>query len=245
MTRNKISTFTNWQQRDNKSFPLITEKLETKTASFAERELDILLKTTPDAIIRDFIPELLALCEAFGKSGQSGGSAPYTAGALSGAIKKLCMQQPICPIMGIDEEWSNEIAVSERDLYQNTRCYALFKEGKTADPYYLDAIVWKTQNESTWSGYATHPDGSKIKSRQFIKGFPFEPKTFTIDVIEKEIGKDDWEFIIKDPKQLDEVYEYYKKPTKDSLNESVNHERSQIWLLEGMVFRKPLSDHIV
>ena len=66
----------------------------TNTQSHAKRELDILIKTTPDAIIRHFIPEILALCEVFGNSGQSGGSAPYTAGALTDAIKKLCLQQP-------------------------------------------------------------------------------------------------------------------------------------------------------
>jgi hypothetical protein len=45
-----------------------------------------------------------------------------------------------------------------------------------------------------------------------IKGFPFTPKTFYIDVLEEEIKKDDWIMWVKDPKQLDEVWEYYKKP---------------------------------
>jgi DNA modification methylase len=35
----------------------------TNTQSHAQRELEILVKTTPDAIIKDFVPELLALCE--------------------------------------------------------------------------------------------------------------------------------------------------------------------------------------
>lgn len=187
----------------------------TNTQSHAKRELDILIKSTPDAIIRDFVPELLALCEAFGNSGQSGGSAPFTAGALSNAVKKLCLQQPICPITGIDDEWGT---VAD-GLNQNNRCSALFRndDGKA---YYLDAIVWKGEREhDTFTGTV-----SGIRSRQFIKGYPFTPKTFYVDCIrvpyDKSIhdvkdsvscGDGDYCYFIKDEKQLDEVFEYYDK----------------------------------
>jgi len=77
----------------------------TNTQSFAKQELNILKETTPDAVITPFTKEILALCEAFGKSGQSGGSAPYTANALSQAIKKLCLQEPICDVTGHEREW--------------------------------------------------------------------------------------------------------------------------------------------
>ena len=66
-----------------------------------------------------------------------------------------------------------------------------------------------------------------VSSSQYIKSFPFEPKTFKITVNEKEYRKMKdgslieeegggwWESWIKDPKQLDEVWEYYdKKPKK-------------------------------
>lgn len=171
----------------------------TNTQSHAQRELDILLKTTPDAIIRHFIPEILALCEAFGNSGQSGGSAPLTARALADVIKALCLHRPIVPLTGEDTEW-NEISDG---VFQNNRCSAVFKENSGV--YYLDAIIWKTQKGTTWTGDTK--DG--IRSRQFIKSFPFKPKTFYIDVIEHEVGKDNWEFEIKDKEQLKEVAEYY------------------------------------
>lgn len=195
---------------------------KSNTHNFAKRELEILSKSSTDKdnrpIVEPFIPEILALCERFGKSGQSGGSAPYTASALSKAIKTLCLQEPICPITGIDDEWVN---VSEygsgKDekecVWQNTRCSALFKnsEGKC---WYLDAIVWKTQKGIGWSGSALLKDGNafvKYMSRQYVKSFPFTPKTFYIDVIEKEVAKDDWEFYIKNPKQLERVFKYYDK----------------------------------
>lgn len=177
------------------------------TKTHAERELDILVKTTPDVIIEDFIPEILALCEKFGNSGQSGGSAPYTASAITQAINKLLLQQTICPLQGTDDEWNNSLG-GEDNLFQNNRDSAVFKDDNGA--YYLDAIIWKTQNGTTWGGTAKLKDGTTIRSRQFIKSFPFEPKTFYIDVIETEIKKDDWEFTLKDEEQLTEVFEYYK-----------------------------------
>jgi hypothetical protein len=179
-------------------------------ANFAQREIDLIVKEAKKkgdhAIIEDFVPEMLDLIEKFGKSGQSGGSAPYTAGAITGALKKLLMFEPIAPVMNEESEWSQPID----GTWQNTRCFALFKEGKDSEPYYLDAIVWKTPKGMTYTGSA-YLGEEKILSRQYVKSFPFEPKTFVIDVYEKEVAKDDWEFYVKDPKQLKEVFEYYKR----------------------------------
>ncbi len=102
----------------------------TNTQKFAQQELDILAATVPDAIVTPFAKEILALCEAFGNSGQSGGSAPYTASAISQAVKKLLLQEPICDVTGHENEW---VDVSEMGggsiMYQNSRCSALFKDG--------------------------------------------------------------------------------------------------------------------
>ena len=200
----------------------------TKTQSHAKRELEILFKTTPDAIIREFETEILALVEKFGDSGQSGGSAPYTAGALSSAIKALCLQQTIAPLTGEDSEWGD---ISENDVeksYQNNRDSAIFKVGKDGRAYYLKAVIFKGETGSCFtSGSVELPNeaglenGKTIGSRQFIKSFPFKPKSFYIDVIEtewadkeqkvKQQGGGWWTSVIKDEKQLEEVYEYYDK----------------------------------
>lgn len=181
--------------------------------SFAELELDILSKANKDPenrpLVEEFIPEILALVDKFSKSGQSGGSAPYYASAIAETVKKLCLIKPISPITGIDEEWCEFTLGS----FQNSRCYSLFKD-ENGFSYYLDAIQWKTQKGYTYSGSAYLREGEKIKakfrSRQYIKGFPFVPKTFVVDVVEEEIAKDDWEFYIKDENQLNEVFEYYQ-----------------------------------
>jgi len=194
------------------------------TFSYAQTELDILVKSSPDPdnrpIIEEFIPEILALIKKFGESGQSGGSAPYTANALSSIIKKLCLYEPICPITGIDEEWTDVSSINDgKSWYQNKRCSSLFKDGKEGRAYYCDAIVKRTQDGSCWSGwfwlseedYLKNNEKAHISNNAYIKSFPFIPKTFYIDVIEKEVAKDDWEMWCKDPKQLEEVWEYYDK----------------------------------
>lgn len=226
----------------------------TNTQSYAQRELGILVKfcTDPDnrPIIEPFIPEILALCEKFGNSGQSGGSAPYTATALSQAIKKLCLQEPIMPMTGIDDEWvdvsryGDGSNASDEILYQNRRCGGLFKN-RNGRCWYLDAIVWKgdTEGESgnDWDTFTGNVEG--FLSRQYVKSFPFTPKTFYIEVTREQLP-DDWteepfiegkewydtaeyertgiknwhknnyRYIIKDRSQLDRVFKYYDRYDK-------------------------------
>jgi len=191
----------------------------SNTKKFAERELEILVKSATDPdnrpIIEEFIPEILALVDKFGHSGQSGGSAPYTASAISKAIMNLCLQKPICPITGIDEEWGDVTEMSDGDImFQNGRCAALFKDGRKKRAYYLDAIVFREANSNNcFTGSALLMSGEKVSSRQFIRAFPFEPKTFYIDVVDKSVGKDGtFDHYIKDEKQLHEVFSYYKSP---------------------------------
>lgn len=199
----------------------ISKLNEGATTDFAKKEIDLIIKSAraknDTSLIEPFVPEMMSLIKKFGDSGQSGGSAPFTAGAIVGTLKKLLLQEPATPVTGEDDEWNDVSDISnqpENTLYQNKRCYALFKDND--GPYYVDAIVWKNQDGITWSGNALiTPDGERISSSQFVKEFPFEPKTFVVDIEEKEIAPDDWEFHIKDQAQLDDVFKYYnKKPIK-------------------------------
>lgn len=207
------------------SFDENERKLQrSNTGRYAERELLVLSKSTTDKdnrpIIEPFTKEIIALAERFGKSGQSGGSAPYTATSISQAIKKLLLFEPLCPVTGVDEEWINITELNDgRNMWQNSRCSGLFKHADGSVSY-NDAIIKKTQTGSCWSGsfwlskadYLTGNRELKIRSSQLVKSFPFTPKTFYIDVIEEEVAKDDWEMYLKDPKQLAKVWKYYQKP---------------------------------
>lgn len=66
----------------------------TNTKKFALEELRILEKESPTSLLLEFKKEILDLCEAFGKSGQSGGSAPYIAHDLTNKLKSLLLQNP-------------------------------------------------------------------------------------------------------------------------------------------------------
>jgi hypothetical protein len=203
----------------------------------AQFELDLMMKNaegkdeggTP--IIKEFVPEVMALVKKFADSGQSGGSAPFTSAVIVQVLQKLLAQEPLGEgIMGTDEEWSDcsiyEDAEEGTGTFQNMRLSSVFKEGKEGKPYYLDAIVFTPEGKDYgFTGRVAVTEGSEeqITSSQFIKAFPFAPKTFKITVKEKEYrklkdgslveeeGGGWWESWLADPKQLDEVWEYYDK----------------------------------
>lgn len=223
--------------------------MKSNTHNYAQRELEILSKSCTDPknrpVIEPFIPEILALCDKFGNSGQSGGSAPYVASAISHALKKLMLQNPIMPMTGIDDEWVNVAKYGDKNesecVWQNRRCSGLFKDDKN-DSWYLDAIIWKEENGNTYYGNAVDILGNRYHSKQFVKQFPFTPKTFYIDVVKEILPNEwtqepfiEWDYydakhfeatgerlwqkekyrnIIKDYDQLERVWKYYnqKKP---------------------------------
>lgn len=197
----------------------------TNTQSHAKRELEILAKTVPDAIITPFNNEILALCEAFGSSGQSGSSAPFTAAAISQAVKRLMMKETLAPLAGEDSEWNNVTEMNNgKTMYQNNRDSRVFKDGKDSKAHFIDAIIFECSlGERFISGTGcVSYSGGTVGSTQQIKSFPFQPKTFYVGVIDhrwkdKEETTPDpngdwWTHSIKDEKQLDEVFEYYDKP---------------------------------
>lgn len=202
----------------------------SKTMTKAEQEFHILEQTNKEAIVLEFKNEILALVNKFGNSGQSGGSAPYVSQIISNVVKKLCMQQSISPIMGTDDEWNDVSEISDEKIgtmFQNKRNSAIFKDNTGA--YYLDAIVFEGENGNRFTSDSVYlPEkaetinGLKIGSSQHIKEFPFEPKTFYINVIETEWADKEqtkqkngggwWTSVIKDETQLNDVFEYYKTP---------------------------------
>ena len=176
-----------------------------------EIELDILERLVEDSLIIPFKKEILDLCKAFKKSGQSGGSAPYTAHAISDTIKSLLLNETLAPLTGEDHEWDSITDLNFGiPLYQNNRDSRVFKNGKNATAYFIEAVVF----DGNLGGRFTNNCSS-----QYIKSFPFTPKTFYIDVIEtrwkdkEEKIQDDagnwWSYSIKDGTQLKKVFEYY------------------------------------
>jgi len=201
---------------------------ESSMMDHVDFELDYISKKAKKAgdslIITEYIPEIKALAKKFSDSGQSGGSAPFTSGAIVDTIKKLLSYEPLGGVQNEESEWNDmggDTKESKR-MFQNNRLSSVFKDGKKGKPYFIDSIIFKGQNGSTFTGNSIEmPDGSTIGSANFIKKFPFEPKSFVIDVVEtewadkeekvKQEGGGWWTSVVKNPSQLDEVWEYYNK----------------------------------
>lgn len=217
---------------------MISNSLNEGSVDKAQYELSRLLKRAEEKgetpLVKEFVPEIMALVQKFADSGQSGGSAPFTAGAITEVVRKLLAQEPLGGVENSDDEWDDISKIEGVDegtgTFQNSRLSSVFKEGKEGRPYYLDAIVFTPEGKDYGftSGGVKIAENSKEKigSSQYIKAFPFEPKTFKITVQEKEYRKLEdgslieeegggwWESWIKDPKQLEEVWEYYDKKEK-------------------------------
>lgn len=201
----------------------------------ANYELDRLLSRaeakgeTP--LVKEFVPEIQALVKKFAESGQSGGSAPFTTAVIVKVIEKLLKQEPLGGVENTDDEWNSLSSFGDDESYQNNRLSSVFKQGKDGRPYYLNAVVFRnpeknytfTSGSVDLPGNAEDGEGGKIGSSQYIKEFPFEPKTFVIDVDEKEFrklkdgtlveesGGGWWESKVKYPSQLEGVWTYYDR----------------------------------
>ena len=144
---------------------------------------------------------VMELIEVFSKQGHSG----FSANRVVSLFEKVARYENLLPLTGEDSEW-NDISDLDGGTLQNNRVSSVFKEKETGRAYYIDAIVWRTQNGGSFTGSA-----DDVSSRQYIKSFPFTPKTFYVDVIEEEVKKNDWVFHIKDNEQLMPVFEYYEE----------------------------------
>lgn len=194
-----------------------------KMKSRAELEFELLEKSVPNAIILPFKKEIIALYEAFMSSGQSGGSAPFVASEITNSIKKLMMFETLVPLTGEDDEWVEVSDTNEgKTMFQNIRDGGVFKCGKDSKAYFIDAIVFDGDVGGRFTGNASvSHNGENIRSSQYIKEFPFTPKTFYVDVIdhrwqdkEGQTPSDDgdwWTHTIKDSSQLEEVFKYYDR----------------------------------
>lgn len=191
-----------------------------------ERELEIMRKQVPEddqLIIEPYVEAMKGVMEAFAKEGHSGGSAPYAASAIAHSLKAVLGFQILSPLTGEDDEW---VMIDKRISggnvhYQNVRDGGVFKD-ENGNCSYNTAIVW--QGEDDWDTFTGSLFG--IRSSQYIKEFPFMPKTFYVNVRREpydpnnpehnsqnvvSCGPGDMCYFLKDPKQLDAVFQYYNK----------------------------------
>lgn len=185
-----------------------------------EEELAILQSQHKELVIEDFIDLIKQATVIFEKQGHSGSSAPFYANVLANTIKDVLLFRPLSPITGEDSEWVCDHM--EEGVCQNKRLSSIFKK-KDGRAYYLDAIVWRGEEEGdVFTGTV-----GDISSRQYIKSFPFTPKTFYVDVVKQYFeGKPEdiepyyeekaedgsvryYKYVINNRAQIEEVFAYY------------------------------------
>jgi hypothetical protein len=175
-----------------------------RLTEFAHKELELagLLSEKDDFYGGMTGKAVMELIEVFSKQGHSG----MSAGLVADIFWKLSNYKSLSPITGEDWEWKD--AEISDDTLQNKRCFSLFKVKDTIT--YGNAIVFVDPEGPSWTGSAYLLDsGKKVRSSQKIKGFPFEPKSFRIDVEKKEFSDGELQSVIKHPEQLEEVAKYY------------------------------------
>src|SRR5438105_3839923 len=113
----------------------------------AVSELEFAFPKKEDQLYDGAIQEsVIELMRVFANQGHSGGSAPIVTALFS----KLASFEPLTPLTFADNEWFEH----ENEIFQNKRNSAVFKVTAIGKPYYIDAIIWRTQTGSTWSGSA-------------------------------------------------------------------------------------------
>ena len=166
----------------------------------AKRELTLSGFFDKDSDYNGMLGEsVMELIKVFSEQGHSG----YSAGMVSTLFNKLSRYKTISPLTGNDDEWCDV----HEGVYQNKRNSAVFKEGKDNRAYYIDAYTKRTPDGNCWSGSLRLKDGMGIGTC-YIKDFSNMP-TITIDVLEKEVTKDNWETWVKDENQIEELAKYY------------------------------------
>jgi hypothetical protein len=138
--------------------------------NFAKKELSLIgLSEDVTDMDLDMRNHILHMVEEFSQEGHSGFSASYTISIL----EKLFKYEALSPITGEDSEWTDVAEQSGYPLYQNKRCFSVFKSDGIA--YDTNGIVFydveKDKSGSDYKCYFTN-----FKSRVNIT-FPYTQNT--------------------------------------------------------------------
>lgn len=125
----------------------------------------------PNKWIQESVLELLAV---FSKQGHSGFSAAHCIDM----FKKLASYEPLVPLSGDDDEWTDVGEMSGFPIWQNNRCHHVFKEGD-GKAYDIDGIIFREPNGCCYT--------SK-ESRVYID-FPYTPTRKYVDVPASQEGE--------------------------------------------------------
>lgn len=110
---------------------------------------------------------VLELMETFAKQGHSG----FSAGWVLSCVKKLMAWEPLSPLTGADDEWTDIGEMNGSPCWQNKRCSRVFKDGD-GRAYDIEGRVFSEANGCSFTGRG---------SRVYVT-FPYTPTTVFVPV---------------------------------------------------------------
>ena len=116
----------------------------------------------------------MELIDTFAAQKHSGSSAPC---CLS-LFEQLVSYKSLSPLQGGEDEWINITDMAGRELWQNNRCYSVFKEAD-GKAYNMDGKVFREPNGACYTNSNSHV---------YIT-FPYTPTTEYVDVPFKYEGE--------------------------------------------------------
>lgn len=151
----------------------------------AERELSLIGYDGNDELNNKVKAAIIELLTTFANQRHSGSSANYVIDILL----KLASFKTLSPLTGNDDEWNDVSEMSGYTLFQNNRDISVFKDENGC--FCVDAVVWIREDGSF----------TNKNSIGYIKAFPFAPKTFYVNVDDRDN--------ILDTEEYDKAKEYY------------------------------------
>jgi len=136
---------------------------------FAERELELIGSRVddPEEGPNKWAAEnVLELIDVFEKQGHSGASAPI----ILSIFNKVARWEPVTPLTGADEEWTEVGSAKCKPKWQNKRCPHVFKESN-GRAYDSEGRIFREPSGACF----TNRD-----SRVYIE-FPYTPKSVYVD----------------------------------------------------------------
>ena len=154
-----------------KAFKALLGKANTSNSyKYAKSELERIgykFDGTDDpynALCSDAILELVSV---FSAQGHSGFSASYVANS----VNNLFRFKPLSPLTGEDSEWNKFEYPDGKVMFQNRRCFSVFKDAESGQAYDSNGRVFRDKDGSCWTN---------AESRVDIE-FPYVPSTVIVD----------------------------------------------------------------
>jgi hypothetical protein len=152
---------------------MFKKKEDCSSIKHAKRELILAgydLNEKEEGPNKWIVENIIELLNVFSKQGHSGFSALYSIDIFS----KLAKHEILTPLTGEDSEWNEVTEPSDKNrLWQNNRCSTVFKDEKRI--WNMDGKVFIDENNCSYTN---------IKSRVYIKSFPYVPVTKYVKVKE-------------------------------------------------------------